>query len=1067
MRRLHEHTRRRRTRLSLFALLTAVSLGLGAALLVSGDDTANQLVGVGSLFVALASLVVALVQTFSSLPPPAEVTELADYLAVTVREQWEEETTARRLRDPRVIPLVWSATDRPVTGPPESVVGPVDARVLRLSVSGRLEGGFDQAAERLADGYRSVPSGRLVMLGEPGAGKTVLAVMLTLGLLRERAPQAPVPVLLAVSSWDPVSESLDDWIVGTLATAYYGGRPDIPQRLLARRLLLPILDGLDEIPEAARRSAVRAVNHACGDGRGVVLTCRSAEYEDVIEGGSPVLRRAPVVEVAPVSVPDGIAYLRDVSWPVGIDWEPVYERLQAEPAGAPATALSTPLALSLARTVYRHCARDPRELLGFDSRHAVEDHLVDHVVTAAYAPPPGSGEQPADGVDWHQQAKRAEQWLTYLATYLHRHRERDLAWWLMSRRLLSRWFGLVVGMGLGLISAVAVVTVGHLLATAEESESLVPGMAVSSGAGLAVLATLTWYAAADRPPGRVSFTARGSLGRLRPGFTAGLTLTAILAVPLMAAGAVVITFNGSWDAKLLTEYLVVIAVVAATAVAIGVAFAVHDWLDAPPERSAWASPLDILRQDRKSSLACASIAGAVFGVALLPLAVLGVAAGWLTVLMLTGWSREPSLIDLVGEVTANSESFSTPLMSATATLLPATVFALLVLMTRAWPKFLLLRVVLAARGRLPWRLTRFLSDARDRQLLRQSAGTYQFRHIRLQERLASRSLAEDRTPPPRAQTVRRRRIRVAVASAALVVAGLTLADALPEDSSQVTIITGDTDAMALSPDGQILVAAGGGEVRQWNTANGDEFTNRRYEIDGERRSVASLAVRDNGTVVVITPAGSESEGYYRWRVLEWDEGRGPVSVSDEGVVEADRSPVLSSGGTHVAAKAWDVTGVQAVDSEGDAVVSLPSSVTWDDPLALTADGTQLLTRMGDGVVLGDVRTGEASGRFPSVGRVWSALAMNADGSRLASAVGQDVQTWDTTGKKDGLPLTGHTQTIDLLALDADGSVLAATANGTTRLWELTRAGPGRFPRQPGRPHPAADLAGLAFPGTAP
>src|SRR6202011_2881734 len=42
---------------------------------------------------------------------------------------------------------------------------------------------------------------RLVILGEPGAGKTTLAVLLTVALSEVRAPGDPVPVLLSAASW--------------------------------------------------------------------------------------------------------------------------------------------------------------------------------------------------------------------------------------------------------------------------------------------------------------------------------------------------------------------------------------------------------------------------------------------------------------------------------------------------------------------------------------------------------------------------------------------------------------------------------------------------------------------------------------------------------------------------------------------------------------------------------------------------------------------------------------------------------------------------------------------------
>ena len=59
--------------------------------------------------------------------------------------------------------------------------------------------------------------------------------------------------------------------------------------------ILPVLDGLDEIPEVARRAATRQINAAIGRDRPVVVTCRSAEYDDVLRNGAPVLRQAAVV----------------------------------------------------------------------------------------------------------------------------------------------------------------------------------------------------------------------------------------------------------------------------------------------------------------------------------------------------------------------------------------------------------------------------------------------------------------------------------------------------------------------------------------------------------------------------------------------------------------------------------------------------------------------------------------------------------------------------------------------------------------------------------------------------
>jgi hypothetical protein len=55
----------------------------------------------------------------------------------------------------------------------------------------------------------------------------------------------------------------------------------------------------------------------------------------------------------------------------------------------------------------------------------------------------------------------------------------------------------------------------------------------------------------------------------------------------------------------------------------------------------------------------------------------------------------------------------------------------------AYFRFSVARVVLALRGRLPWRLMGFLDDAYHRGVLRQVGAVYQFRHDRLKDRLSA------------------------------------------------------------------------------------------------------------------------------------------------------------------------------------------------------------------------------------------------------------------------------------------------------------------------------------------
>jgi len=154
-------------------------------------------------------------------PADLSVTEVVDQLAVAVGTQWEAEARVRRLNDPYPLPVSWDAADPCLTDAWESLV--------KLATSGAgwplappagtwAAGPEDLAGEggELVEVVAQVPTGRLVVLGEPGAGKTMLMVRLVLDLLARRASGAPVPILASVASWDPAAEDLWDWLAGQL-----------------------------------------------------------------------------------------------------------------------------------------------------------------------------------------------------------------------------------------------------------------------------------------------------------------------------------------------------------------------------------------------------------------------------------------------------------------------------------------------------------------------------------------------------------------------------------------------------------------------------------------------------------------------------------------------------------------------------------------------------------------------------------------------------------------------------------------------------------------------------------
>ena len=122
--------------------------------------------------------------------------QVADQLADAVGAQWQAEAAVRRLNDPYPLPVSWLAADEVLTDSWDSL------EMLAGSGAGwpvpppagtwaAGPDGLEGTGSDMVDVLPRVPTGRLVVLGEPGAGKTMLMVRLVLDLLARRPSGGP------------------------------------------------------------------------------------------------------------------------------------------------------------------------------------------------------------------------------------------------------------------------------------------------------------------------------------------------------------------------------------------------------------------------------------------------------------------------------------------------------------------------------------------------------------------------------------------------------------------------------------------------------------------------------------------------------------------------------------------------------------------------------------------------------------------------------------------------------------------------------------------------------------
>ncbi|GHO65577.1 hypothetical protein KSC_044690 [Ktedonobacter sp. SOSP1-52] len=192
----------------------------------------------------------------------------------------------------RMLSLVWS---RWVTGLLDRM-GPSSLITLRLRMQSAVASVWREQGDMGLPSSLELPfgttivqvydtaSGELLVLGEPGAGKTTQLLLLARELI-ERAfldPEHPIPVIFNLASWAGKKGLLVDWLVSELNEKY-----QVPLRLarswIEQDCILPLLDGLDEIDPQDRPACVAAINKYRQE-HGllpIVVSCRTGDYNEM------------------------------------------------------------------------------------------------------------------------------------------------------------------------------------------------------------------------------------------------------------------------------------------------------------------------------------------------------------------------------------------------------------------------------------------------------------------------------------------------------------------------------------------------------------------------------------------------------------------------------------------------------------------------------------------------------------------------------------------------------------------------------------------------------------------
>jgi serine/threonine protein kinase/DNA-binding CsgD family transcriptional regulator len=252
--------------------------------------------------------------------------------------------------------------------------------------------------------------GELLILGEPGSGKTTMLLELTRDLFDRAQADGdhPMPVVFNLSSWADSCKPLESWLADELNRQY-----QVPTKVakawVEQDQVLPLLDGLDEVRQEQRTACVEAINAFRSEHNllPLVVCSRIADYEALTKR----LRLHDAVFLQPLTIQQIDRYLAEAP----DDLSPVRSALENDTALV--ALLKTPLMLSIVTLAYQ----DMPDKLAFmagtpnERRSLIFDTYIAHMLRRKGAAQPYTPVQTTRWLAWlAAKQRKASQTVIYI-----------------------------------------------------------------------------------------------------------------------------------------------------------------------------------------------------------------------------------------------------------------------------------------------------------------------------------------------------------------------------------------------------------------------------------------------------------------------------------------------------------------------------------------------------------------------------------------------------------------------------------------------------------------------------